>query len=76
MIRGGKMPEDKLFRLETRHQILMMKAIHRFIRKNDMTIRMVLDRYLSDEEKTKLKELDKQIIEESLIPFMDEEEQK
>ena len=65
------MPDDKLFKLESKEEILRMKAIYRFIREQNLTPEKVIDKYLTDGEKAELVKLNERIITESIKPLIE-----
>ena len=64
------MSKNKLFKLETKEEMLKMKAIYRFINEMGKTPEQVIAEYLSEEEMAELKKLDNKIIIESIKPFI------
>lgn len=62
--------KNKLFNLETKEDILRMKAIYRFLHAKGTTPEQVFEEYLSDEEKAQLKKLDTSITMETLKPYI------
>jgi len=66
-----QMPDERLFKLESKEEILRMKAIYRFIREQNLTPEKVIEKYLTPEEKEELIKLNERIITESIKPFIE-----
>ena len=64
------MSKNKLFRLESKEEMLKMKAIYRFINEHGKTPEQVIGEYLSEEELVELKKIDSKITIESIKPFI------
>ena len=70
------MEKNRLFKLETREEMLRMKAIYRFIHANGKTPEQVLEEYLTDKEKEDLRKLGDSITMEAIKKAIDKNDRK